>query len=157
MTFEQNVIAIRGWLESMGSAVDATNARATDQVLLALPRAKDLLVTFEGDEEAKPEQLPAMVLQLADLTADTSNTTSQYKGMLYGTLYLVDEAVSIGECRTKLMRWIDTVKAHCLSPDAIMGSFSRINLRGTSFNIGRESGDTNTLVVRFELAISTLF
>ncbi len=157
MGFEQVVTSIRTWLEDLSSAVDQVNAAATDEIKLVMPRSKDLLVTFQGDEEGKPEQLPAAVLQLDSGSNESSNSFSLFKGTILGTLYLVDDAASVPECRTKMVRWVQAIKDHCLQPTAILGSYSRINLRGLSFSMGKDAGDVNTLVIRADLTIPTTF
>jgi hypothetical protein len=156
MNFEQTVESIRTWLVDLSTTVDRLNA-GFDSGKLTMPRDKDLSVTFRGDEESKPEQLPAAVLELEDGASDGSNNTSMFKGFISGTLYVVDEAGSMSGCRTKLTRWVDAVNAHCSAPTAIVGSYSRVNLRGMSFNLSKDAGDIHTLVVRFDLLIPTVF
>lgn len=157
MSFETTLESIRTWLECLNETVAQVNAPVTDGVTLTMPRSKDLLVTFNGDEEGRPEQLPAIVVQLEDGAADMGSPVAGFKGNLLGTMYLVDEAGSMVECRTKLARWIDALNRHCSHPTAIMGSFSRVRLSGLSFNLGKDQGEINTLVLKADLVIPTTF
>jgi hypothetical protein len=150
-TFEDLVKKMNGWLGQLSNAVDVVNMSHADAVDIKMPRPKDLIVTFQDDPSAQPEQTPAIVVEIEGSAVER---VAPLKGMSAASLYVVDEAHNAVDTRLKLMRWVDAIRTHCTSASSLLGSNIRVVPRREQYVMGKTKGDLNGFSLKVDLFIS---
>jgi hypothetical protein len=154
MTFEDVVNDIQEWIESIGDTIDNVNARHTDGVLLDTPREKDIIVTFMDDELSKPEQCPAVIIEIQG-AGWSSPVVGSFHGAIGGSVYVIDEASSVEKTRKKLMRWVDALNTHCTAESSVLRC-GRIVPKNCQFSMGKSAGNLNSFFLKLDFILSAV-